>query len=126
MRMFAARQRNFQLGLAALPVQCRRHQGITFAFHCTDQPVQLAPVQQQFAGARRVRHDMGGCTQQWRDMKTEQPGLVILDHDVAFSELYAAFTQTFYFPALQCQSGLQAIFNEIVMACLLVQRNGAG
>ena len=49
------------------------------------------------------------------------------NHDyIALLELCTAIAKTLDLPAFQHQAGFVFIFDEIVMACLAVYRNGAG
>ena len=83
-------------------------------------------MQQQFAGPGWIRSDVGRRAQQGGYVKAEQPGLTVLDDDIALRQLCVALAQALYFPTLQGQPGLEAVFYEVVMPGLFIQRNGAG
>jgi hypothetical protein len=69
-------------------------------------------VQQQLAGAGRVRLDVGGGGLQGGDQAAEQPGLAVLDDDIAVHQLHLAGAQALDLPALQHQAGLEALLDE--------------
>ncbi|MNJ71268.1 hypothetical protein D3C77_677900 [compost metagenome] len=58
-------------------------------------------------------------------MATHQPGLAILEQDVAVDQLGLAGTQAFNFPTGQGQAGLELLFDEIIVQRLFVLRDAA-
>src|SRR5699024_9180722 len=59
------------------PVYGGRDYRLPLALDQADQAVDFAPMQQQAAGAHRVRCDMGGYRRQRRDQAAEQEGLAV-------------------------------------------------
>ena len=59
-QLFALGQTDFELGAPFFPVQRQGYQSVTLAFDMTDEPAQLLPMQEQFAGTHRIGNDMGG------------------------------------------------------------------
>src|SRR3546814_20044905 len=50
---------------------------------------------------------------EWREMRADQPGFTVLDDDIGFGDLCTAGTQALDLPALEHETGLVALFNEI-------------
>ncbi len=67
---------------------------------------------------------MGGGGGQGRDVRAEQPDLVILDQDVALLEIHTIFPQTLYFPAFEGNACLEALLDKEFMSGGFVQGNG--
>ncbi len=119
-RLFTLGEADFQLGAAMLPVELQRDEGVALALGGADQLVQFLAVQQQLAGARRVRLDMRGGRGQRREMRAHQERLVVLDHDIAFLELRASGAQALDLPTLEHEPGLELLLDEIVVPGLAV------
>lgn len=124
MEFFTLCDADLQFRHAFLPIQGCRHQGIALALDQADQFIQLAAMQQQFAGADGVRVDMGGGSAEGHDMGAEQERLAILDGDVTLFDLNPPLTQALHFPALQGDAGFVAFFDEIVVPRLFIERDG--
>ena len=92
--------------------------------HGGGQLVQLAPVEQQLAGAGRVSDDVGAGGHQGRNVTAEQPGFAILEQHVTVDQLQLARPQTFYFPAGQDQTSLEPMFDEVIVSRLFILRDG--
>src|SRR5690606_1565895 len=117
------------LGAPGLPVQLQRYQCVTGAFDGTHQPVDLCPVQQQFAQPRRVGDHVCGGRVQRRDVRPLQENLATADDDVTLGQLRAAGTHGLHFPSGQRNAGLETFFDEIFVprpAVLGDQRVGVG
>ena len=53
-------------------------------------------------------------------MCPEQEQLAILDDDVAFLQLSGTGTQAFYLPSFQNETGLEFLFDEVIVPRFLV------
>src|SRR5471032_3464145 len=69
---------------AALVVEVQRDKRMTFLLDLADELRDLFTVQQQLAGADRVRMDVGRCFGQWADVRADQEQLSVANDDVAF------------------------------------------
>ena len=91
-----------------------------------DQALQLGVVEQQLAGAVRLRHDVRGGRAQRCQVGAEQEGLAVAQVHVGLGELGAAGAHGLHFPALQRDARLVALLDEIVVARLAVLGDQAG
>jgi hypothetical protein len=123
-QLLALGDADLELDPALFPVHGGGHQGVALAFDQADELVELVAVQQQFAGARRVRRDVGGGAQQRVDGAAEDEGLAILDGDIALLDVDVPGAQRLDLPSLQRDARLVALLDEVVMPGLLVQGNG--
>jgi len=53
-------------------------------------------------------------------MGANQPGLIVAYVNVAFRQLCIARTQALYFPAFKHQSGLESVFDKVVVPRLAI------
>lgn len=90
------------------------------------QPLELALVQQQLAGADGVGDDVGAGSGQRGDVAAEQPGFTVLEQHVTVNEVSLASSQAFYFPAGQDQPGLELVFDEVIVSRFFILRDGPG
>ena len=111
MSFFAFGQPDLQFGAPLFPVHERGHQGVALALYRADELIQLMAVQQQFAVARGLRFDVGGCGGQGGDVRAVQIGFGLMDLNVAFRQADFAVAQAFDLPTLQREAGFQAIFD---------------
>src|SRR3546814_6820125 len=123
--LLALGQRQFGLDLVALPVQRRGHAGVAVALDAANQLVDLAPVQQQLAGAAVVGDDVAGGGDQRRDLGAEQEQLAAAHNRVALGDVGAAGADRLQLPALQRETGLETLLEVVLVARALVQRHGA-
>ena len=96
-------------------MQIKRNQGITGAFYLADQAVDLAGVQEQFARAQRIRLDVCRCFGQRRDVHAKNEQFAIADDDVRFLDIGTSRPDRLDFPAFECDSGLKALFDEVIV-----------
>lgn len=122
--LFTFTQRDFALDQVLLPVNGKGHAGIAFLLNRAGELFELALVQQQFSGACRVSDDVRAGSLERRDVATHQPGLAILEQHVTVDQLYLGGTQAFYFPASQDQTGLELVFDEVIVTRLFILRDG--
>ena len=123
--MLALGQTNLQFGAAVLPVEFERHDGVTTAFHRTDQAIEFVAVEQEFAAAHRVGHLVGRGRLERRDMGANQEGLRAAYIHIGLGELGTPGTHGLDLPTLEHQAGIVALFNEIFMARTAVFRDQA-
>src|ERR1700742_1583372 len=71
-------------------------------------------MQQQFARAHRIQIGELRCLGQRADMRADQKELAVLDHDIAFLDLRSARAQRLDFPAFEHETGLVALFDEVI------------
>lgn len=57
-------------------------------------------------------------------MATHQPCLAVLEQHVTVHQLHLVGTQAFYFPASQDQTGLELVFDEVIVTRLFILRDG--
>src|SRR5690606_37594936 len=106
-------------------VQRGRYQGVALALDLADELVDLAPVQQQLAGAHGIGGHVAGGRDQRGDLGAEQEQLAVADHRVGLADVGAAGADGLQLPALQRKAGLEAVLQVVLMARALVQRDGA-
>src|SRR3546814_3523377 len=111
--LLALGQRQFGLDLVALPVQRRGHEGVAVALDAANQLVDLAPVQQQLAGAAVVGDDVAGGGDQRRDLGAEQEQLATAHNRVALGDVGAVGADRLQLPALQSETGLATIIEVL-------------
>src|SRR3546814_4551365 len=66
---------------------------------------------------------MRGCRGQGAYMHAHNPDFAIAYDDVAFLDLDVARTDRLDFPALQNQTGLKALFDEVIVRCFAIIYN---
>src|SRR3569832_2950637 len=64
--------------------------------------------------------DVGGGSGEGGDGRAQQPGLAVFDDDVALGEVGASRAKALYFPAFQDETGLETVFDEVIVAGLFV------
>src|SRR5471030_204030 len=57
-------------------------------------------------------------------MAAHQPRLAILEQHITVDQLQLVRTQTLYFPASQDQTGLELVFDEVIVTRLFILRDG--
>jgi len=76
----------------------------------------LAPVEQELAAADRIGDDMGrGCLERG-DVRTHHEHLAAAQVDMGFGDLGFAGAQRFDLPALERESGLVTLLDEVIEA----------
>lgn len=112
--------------LRIFPIQGQGHHGVAIAVDAAEQGIQLASVQQQFTGTRRIAHHMRRSHVKRGDGGAKQVGFTVTERHVAVAEVGFACTQRFNFPPLQRQARLELFFNEVFETRALVLGNGGG
>ena len=98
------READLQLHTPFAPVQIERNERVAFSFDSTNQPIDLCAVEQKLTCPCRVCADVRRCAQQWREVGTEQPGLVILELYVGFRDLAAPGPEAFDLPTFELKA----------------------
>src|SRR5690606_41303673 len=80
---------------------------------------------QRRARTGRVGLDVRRRRRQRRDVRAEQPGLVVAEHDVRLGELRLAGAQALHLPSLELEAGFEILLDEEIEARLTVLRDGA-
>ena len=80
-----------------------------------DEAIDLASMQQQLSRPRRIGLDVGRCGGQRRHVRAEQNDLAALDDDVGFFELRTSGADRLDFPALERETRLEFLLDEIVV-----------
>ena len=111
--------------LRIFPIQGQGHHGVAIAVDAAEQGIQLASVQQQFTGTRRIAHHMRRSHVKRGDGGAKQVGFTVTERHVAVAEVGFACTQRFNFPP-QRQARLELFFNEVFETRALVLGNGGG
>jgi ribosome-associated toxin RatA of RatAB toxin-antitoxin module len=122
--LLAFRKADFKFGPPLFPIKFERHDGEAFAFHGADHVIELTPVEKQLTRTRRVRIHVGGCRSEGSDVGAEDEGLAILEIDVSLGNLCLARTHALDLPTEQGNSGLEALFDEVIEARLTVDGDG--
>src|SRR5690606_29247819 len=102
-----------------------RHERIAAPLDETGQPVDLSAMKQQAPRARRIRLDMRRRGHERRDMRAEEPRLVVAQHDISLGELRFAGTQALDLPSLELDPRFEVLLDEIVETRLAVDRDRA-
>src|SRR6185295_4396890 len=113
--LLAAREADLDLDPALNEMQIERRHRVAGALDLADQAIDLATMQQQLAGPRRVGLDVRRCSRQRRHMRAEQNDLAALDDDVGFLQLCAPGADRLDLPALQREARLEFLLDEIVV-----------
>jgi len=108
-------QSDFTFDAALQEMQIQGHQRVSGAFNLADQLADFGRIEQQFARAHLVGMNMGGCREQWADMRAEQKYLAIAHDYVGFLELRSACPNGFDFPSFQYDARLEALLDEVVV-----------
>src|SRR5690606_10247530 len=125
MLLLAAGQTDRELRSAVAPVELERHERVAAALDEPRQPVDLIAMKQKPARTGRVGLDVRRRRQQRRDVRAEQPGLVVAEHDVRLGELRLAGAQALHLPSLELEAGFEILLDEEIEARLTVLRDGA-
>lgn len=125
MLLLAFRQSDFDLGTPVFPVQGKRHQGVTLAVDSANQLTDFLAMEEELSYSARLGVYMGRGSGKGGNLEIGDKGLASFYKDVGVTQLYPACAQAFDFPALERHSGLEAVFDKIVVAGFLVECDGA-
>jgi hypothetical protein len=70
--------------------------------------------------------DMGRGREQRGDVGADEEDLAALEHHVGFLDLRPPGADRLHFPAFEDQAGLVALFDEVIVECLLVVGDAHG
>ena len=88
-------------------VQVERHQRVAGALDLADEAVDLAAVQQELAGARRIGRHVRRRRDERRDVRADEDDLAVLDDDVGFLDLRAPGADRLHLPAVERDARLR-------------------
>lgn len=117
-------QRDLGFNQVVFPVQLGAYTGVAFLLGGSEQPSQFFFMEQQLAGAVGLADGVGTGGVKRSDAATQQPGLAGLDQHVAVDQLHFFQAQGFHLPALQGKASLEGVFDEVIVARLLVEDDG--
>ena len=118
-QFLAFRHRDFALDLALLQIDLGGNQRKALLARFAQQFIDLAAVQQQLAVADG-RMVLAVAVRILADVGVHEPGLVVLNHGEGFFELDLAVLGGLDLGAGEYHAGLEALHQEIVVACLPV------
>src|SRR6185295_12851528 len=77
-------------------------------------------MEQELSRAHRIGHDVGRRRLEWADVRVNEEHLFVAHVHISLGELRASGAHGFHFPALQGETGLEAVFDEVIEARLAV------
>src|SRR5579863_9065947 len=123
LKLFAARQRQFDLGASLfVEIKLKRDEGHALALHCANQLVDLPAMQQQLTRSLGRMVEAVGL-QILRNIGVDQPDLAAAGVGIGFADRCLALTQRLYLRPGERDAGLHRVVDKIVEACLAVVGN---
>ena len=123
---FTFRHADFTFDAAVQKMQIERNQRVAGTLDFADQLADFSLVEQEFAGAYRIRVDMGGGGRQGADMGAEQVNLAIAHDDIGLFQLHASVADGFDYPAVQDDTRFEALLDKVVVKSFSIVNNGHG
>lgn len=121
---FSLGECNFEFGVSPFPVKRKRYECVTAALSGADQLSNLRTMQQELPTTTRVSAHVGRGGNEGREVGAHQIDLSILQRHVTLFELCPPGSQALYFPAFESKPGFESFLQEIIVPCLLIERDG--
>lgn len=113
--LLASCQRKVELDESILVVQVEWYQGVTALLNPADKFVDFLGAKQKLARAGWIRPDVRRCSRKRADMHPDDVQLAIANNDVALLDLHPSGANSLNLPAFENQTGLEAVFDEVVV-----------
>jgi hypothetical protein len=113
-RLFSLRQRDFNLGDAVAEVDPQRNDGQSLGLNAARQFIDFAPVQKQFAAAKRLMIPWPSG-QVLRDMRVHQKRAAGFEVHVRIANVSLTLTKRLHFRAVQYQARLVFLQQMIIV-----------